>query len=158
MRHAANDDRGRPGAGFTLIEALFALLILGFGVLSAGQLIYLALSSASLARSKGSAALVAQNKLEWLAELYRRNPEAPELSEGTHEGELVQLRGSGTVLNGFAISWQVSPVPDPRGPSTLRAILVRVMVVPARTDGTANLKVRLNKTVNVSSVFCAGVE
>ena len=148
---------GRPGndLGFTLIEALIATLILAFGLLAAGQLVFIALSSASLARSKYSAALAAQNKLEGLADLYRRNPGAPELSEGTHAGEQVQWTGGGAVLNRFRISWHVGVVPDPRGPSALHARLVRVTVVPIGADGTSNWRVRLNKIVDVSSVFCS---
>ncbi len=140
--------------GFTLIEALIALLILTFGLLSAGQLIFVALGSASLARSKESASLVAQNQLEMLADLYRRNPDAPELTEGSHLGDPVQIAGGRTVLHRFSVAWQVSAIPDPRG--TLRnARLVRVTVTPIRADGAVNSKASLNKVVDVASVICA---
>ncbi len=144
-------------SGFTIIEALIALLILGFGLLWAGQMIFVAMSAASLARSKGSAALVAQSQLDSLGDLYRSNPEAPEMSEGSHTGDQVQLSTGGTVLNRYAVSWDVGPVPDPRGGVIPRTRLVRVTVVPVGDDGTVNVKVRLNAVVSVSSVFCTGV-
>ncbi len=147
-----------PSSGFTIIEALIALLILAFGLLSAGQLIFVALTSASLARSRCSAALIAQNKLESLADLYRRDPEARELSEGTHEGEQVRVLGGGTVLNRFGISWQVSPVEDPRGGSLPRARRVRIRVTPVGSDGTVSPATRLNKVVHVNSVIFSGAQ
>ena len=70
--------------GFTLIEMMIALLILSIGLLATGQLIFAALSSSSLARSKGNAALAAHYKLEFLGDLCRRNPDAFELSPGNH--------------------------------------------------------------------------
>ncbi len=151
---AVSDARMKQEApGFTLIEALIALLILAFGLLTAGQLIFVAMKSTSLARSKESAALVAQNKLETLADLYRRNPNSLELSEGDHDGEFAQVAGDGLVLNRFGISWKVSTVPDPRGGAVPHARLIQVTVTPVGADGTVNAKTSLNKTVIVASVF-----
>ncbi len=65
--------------GFTLIEMMLALIILTFGLLTAGQLLYVAASSSSLARSKGTAAIAAQSLLESLASLYSQNPLAADL-------------------------------------------------------------------------------
>ncbi len=146
-------------AGFTFIETLIALLILSFGLLSAGQLVFVAMSSASLARSKGNAALVAQDKLECLADLYRRNPDSPELSEGDHGAEHIQVPGStGTILNRFAVTWNVRSVSDPRTDVILRAIQVRITVAPADANGTNNRRVMLNKVVHVTCIFSSGVQ
>ncbi len=149
-----NGARVNPAeCGFTLIEALMSLLILTFGLLSAGQLIFVALTSASLVRSKESAALVAQNQLEALADLYRRAPESPELSQGCHAGDEVQILGRGNVLNRFGVSWKVSPVPDPRGGALRHARMIRVTVTPVASGGSANARGPLNKIVNVSAIF-----
>ncbi len=142
-----------PETGFTLIETLMALAILAFGLLSAGQLIFVAMGSASLARSKESAALIAQNKLEMLGDLYRRAPGAPELTEGGHSGEQVQVTGGRSVLNRYSISWQVSTVPDPRGGVFQHARRVTVTVTPVGANGAVNVRAALNKIVHVSSVF-----
>jgi len=150
------ENSGEPAAaeaGFTIIEALMALSILAFGLLAAGQLIFVAMSSASLARSKESAALVAQNQIEMLADLYRRDPEAPELTGGSHVGDQVQVMGRGSVLNRYGISWQVDSVPDPRGGALPHARLIRVTVTPIGADGSSNTRASLNKIVNVSAVF-----
>lgn len=151
-------DPGGCEAGFTIIEVLFALLILTFGLLAAGQMIFVAMSSVSLARSKTNAAILAQDKLEFLADLYRRDPEAPELSEGNHGSDLVQFSGSGgSTLNIFSVSWDVSTVPDARDGVRLIASRVRVTVVPTDARGSDNYRVRLNKRICVSSVFCSGI-
>ena len=143
--------------GFTLIEMMIALLILGVGLLAMGQLIFAALSSASLARSKGNAALAAQDKLEFLGDLCRRNPEALELSTGSHDGEQVQYASdSGEILNRFGLSWTVSDLSDPRSGTVLHAKHVRITVTPIDMNGDRNSKVLLNKTVEVNCIFFTG--
>ncbi|NWG11913.1 MAG: type II secretion system protein [Acidobacteria bacterium] len=146
---------GAQADGFTLIEMLIALLILSFGLLSAGQLMYLAMGSASLARSKGNAAMVAQDKLEFLADVYRRNRADADLTVGDHGPEQVEILNpnSGTALNRFRIVWNVSTVPDPRAGKVLHARLVRVTVTPLGTGAAVNNQIGLNKTVSVSSIF-----
>ncbi len=147
--------RGTEADGFTLIEMLIALLILSFGLLSAGQLMYVAMSSASLARSKGNASMVAQDKLEFLADIFRRNRADANLTVGDHGPEQVQILNpnSGTALNRFQVVWNVSVVPDPRAGKVLTARLVRVTVTPLGTAATVNNQIGLNKTVSVSSIF-----
>jgi prepilin-type N-terminal cleavage/methylation domain-containing protein len=149
-------ETGEPG--FTIIEILFALLILAFGLLAAGQMIFVALSSASLARSKSNAALLAQDKIEFLADLHRREPESPLLSEGNHGPDLVQIRGSGaSTLDRYSVTWEVSAVPDARKGVRPIAKGIRVTVLPVDSDGRENKRIRLNKPVIVSSIFCAGL-
>jgi len=147
--------RNERAEGFTLIEMMIALLILTVGLLSAGQLMYVAMGSASLARSKGSAATVAQDKLEFLADVYRRNRADGNLTVGDHGPEQVQVLNpnSGTVLNRFRIAWNVSIVPDPRAGKVLTSRLVRVTATPLGTGETVNNRIGLNKTVSVSSIF-----
>lgn len=145
-------------SGFTLIEVMIALLILGIGLLATGQLIFAALSSASLARSKANAALVAQNKLECLGDLCRRSPDDNQLTIGGHDGEQVEFASDGgAILNRFKVSWIVSELGDPREGLALPAKLIRVSVSPIDMNGNRNNKVLLNKTVDVSCVFYTGV-
>lgn len=147
---------GRP-EGFTLIETSVALFILVFGLLAAGQMIFVAASSASLARSKGSAITVAGSKLAYLADLYGRDPEADDLSAGSHGPEPIVLLNPATnsVLNRFSISWTIEAVADPRAGVTLKAKLVRVIVTPTDAANTRNLRARLNKAVSISTILSA---
>jgi len=66
------------------METLVALSILSFGLLAAGQLVCLALHSEALARSKCLAALRAQGKIEFLADLFQNDPLNPDLAYGSH--------------------------------------------------------------------------
>lgn len=141
-----------------IVEALIAALILSYSLLSAGQLILTAMSASSLARAQSHAAVIAQDKLESLADRYRFDSGDPDLAPGTHGGEQVRLRNlQGILLNSYAVSWNVSAIADPRG-STTCARLVQVTVVPASADGVENIKALLNKTVQVSTIVGCGVQ
>ena len=146
-------------AGFSLVETLIALIVLTFGLLAAGRLIVFAASSASLARSKISAAVAAQDKIHALGELYRRNPDSLELALGDHGPEPLQVvaPATNTVLNRFRISWSVAAAPDPRPGRTLRAKAVTVTVAPADDHGDPRNRAGLNKTVTVAAVFSARI-
>jgi prepilin-type N-terminal cleavage/methylation domain-containing protein len=141
-------------AGFTLTEMLIALFIMTFGLLSAGQLMLIAMGSSSLARSKDSAAVAAQDRLEYLADLYRRDTAAAELTVGDHGPMSVNIQNpiDNSILNRFSVGWNVSVVPDARG-KTLHARLVRVTVTPVDATGNVNSRSLLNKVVSVSSIF-----
>ena len=160
-RYSVSWERQMPGRaaaradmGFTLVEMMIALIILVFGLLTAGQMIYASLRSESLARSKGGAALVAQTKLEFLSDLYSQNPAAPELTLGSHSEQVQQLTPAvGNVLNRFDVTWTVAPVPDPRPTFTLKAVRVTVTVTPITAANARNYKAGLNKIVTVTSIF-----
>ncbi len=151
--------RGSPAAsaaGFTLVEMMIAMVIMTFGLLAAGRLMYVAMGSASLSRSKGSAAIVAQDKLEFLADLYRQNSAAAELTNGSHGPEQVQVinTANGRTLNRYNVAWIVATVSDPRPGVTLKARQVRVTVTPIlATSTTVNVKASLNKVVSVTAIF-----
>ena len=155
-RIALPNRHSREG-GFTLIEMLIALLILTFGLLAAGQLMYVAAASASLARSKSAAAMVAQNKLEYLADLFRQNASAADLTTGTHGPEQVQINNplGGNALNRFNIAWTVSIVSDPRAGKVLAAKQVTVTVTPLGAGTSVNSKRMLNKIISVTAIFSA---
>ncbi len=146
-----------PEDGMTAIETLIAILILTFGLLAAAQMIYVAMGSASLVRSKACAAVAAQDKLDYLADLYRRNSAAPDLAAGDHGPQLAQTMNpaDGAILNRFTIRWSVSGVPDPRSGKDLRAKRVALTVTPVDAAGNSNLRVFMNKVVSVTAIFSA---
>jgi prepilin-type N-terminal cleavage/methylation domain-containing protein len=144
-----------PMQGFGLIEMMVALVVLVFGLLSAGQMLFIAAASDSLARSSGTAAIVAQDRLEFLGDLYQRDPLASDLAVGHHgpiQTEIMNPADAGT-LNLYRIEWDVAPVADPRPGKLLEAKLVTVTIAPSRSDGTLNNKAGLNKTLNVGTIL-----
>lgn len=138
---------------------LIAVVILTFGLLAAGQLMFVAMSAESLARSKGTASVVAQDRLEALADLYRQNAAAAELTVGEHSPVQVQVLNTTNnhVLNRYNVAWNVAVVPDARG-KVLSARLVRVTVTPINTAGATNSRTSLNKIVNMTAIFSARVQ
>jgi len=150
---------GWPGVeeGFTLVEALIAVFVLAFGLIAAGQMIFVAASSSALARCKGNATLLAQGKLEYLADLYSRDPGLMEFDDGEHGPEQVDVPNpSGhSVLNRYNISWTVSEVPDPRAGVELKAKRVTVSVTPIDAANQKNLRASFNKVVTVSTILSA---
>ncbi len=151
----AEEGRQRSDGGFTLVEMLIAIIILTFGLLAAGQLLMVAMGSSSLSRSKGGAASAAANKVEFLADLYRQNPNAADLTTGSHGPEVVQILNpiNNRVLNRFNVNWTVATVPDPRAGKNLNARMVTVTATPIDGSGASHNMAGLNKTVSVSSIF-----
>lgn len=153
---SSSPPREARSEGFGLVECLIAMIVLTFGLLAAGQMIYAAMSSQALARSKGSAGVVAQNKLEFLADLYRQNSGHADLTVGNHGPESVQVTNpiSGSIMNQYNVNWSVAVVPDPRAGVTLDARQITVTATPVLTGTTtANTKSGLNKVVNVTGIF-----
>ncbi len=143
--------------GFTLIETYVALFILVFGLMSGAELIALTSRASSLARSKGSAAIVGESKLVFLADLYRRNPNAADLSPGDHGPEEIEIwnRAADCTLNRYRISWTVATVPDPRPGRNSGATQVWVTIDPSDTKGIRHIIPWLNKKVTLSTVLSA---
>jgi prepilin-type N-terminal cleavage/methylation domain-containing protein len=141
--------------GFSLLEVMIALILLVSGVLAAGQLIYAAVSSGSLARSKFTAAVAAQDELERLSALYAQNPFANELTIGDHGPQQSGITNplDGNSLNNFNIYWSISEIADPRPGNKINAKRARIMVIPIRSGGIENRQALLNKIVSVSSVL-----
>jgi prepilin-type N-terminal cleavage/methylation domain-containing protein len=141
--------------GFGLLEIMMALVLLTIGMLSAARMLYVAASSASLSRSKGTAAIAAQDALESLAVLYRQNPSAPDLTVGRHGPTQTQVVNpvDGAVLNRYSILWDVTQVPDPRPGKILAARRVSITVTPALPGGASNSKPGMNKVLSISTVF-----
>jgi Tfp pilus assembly protein PilV len=141
--------------GFGLIEIMIALIVMTFGLLAAGQLIFAASASGSLARAQETAAVAAQNKLESLAHLWNLSPSAGEFSPGDHGPEVSQILNpnDGTVLNRYRVTWHVEGVADPRPGKILRCRLIQVTVVPIQTGGDENKKPSLNKIASITTIF-----
>ena len=149
----------REVRGFTLVEVLAALLILSYGLLSVGQLIFYSVSSLSLARYKENAIVLAQNKLTTLGSLYRRDPSHASLAAGVHGPEEISIENplNNNVINHFRLHWNVSPLLDPR-PHTLRKKALKgrkvtVSVSPVSTLGDLNKKTNLNNVTSITAVL-----
>ncbi len=163
FKASAPDDSGisppNAAAGFTIVEMLISLVILTLGLLAAGQLMFLAMSAQSLSRSKGMASIVAQDRLESLADLYRQNTAAADLTVGNHGPVQVQVQNTtnNSTLNRFSVVWNVAVVPDTRG-KVLTSRIVRVTVTPINAGGTANNQAGLNKIIHMSSIFSQKIQ
>jgi prepilin-type N-terminal cleavage/methylation domain-containing protein len=158
-------EEGRPAQpsrgndGFSLVESLIALLIMSFGLLAVGQLMFASIGGPTLARSKTAAATVADDKLRLLAEHYRQNPAGADLTLGSHGPEFVAVQNpNGGVLNRFSLNWTVANVPDPRAWRVLQARQLTVTVSPVREDGNANRQVSLNKVLSMTAIVSARIE
>jgi Tfp pilus assembly protein PilV len=147
--------RSKDNLGFSFIELMMALIVLTFGLLAAGQLFYVAASSGSLANAKGSATIAAQNQIEHLSDLYRRDPTANDLALGDHGPLQTQMKNpvNGAILNRYAISWHVSRVSDPRPGKDIDARLVRVIITPIQAEGAINSRPPFNKILSINTIF-----
>lgn len=141
--------------GFTLLETLIVLLILSFGLMAAGQLLYLAVGCATLAGSKGSAILLADSKLAFLVDLNGRDRNAADLSPGSHGPELIEVCNPKTrrVMSRFEITWTIEPMADPRPGKTIPARQIRVVAVPVDAAGKRHFVAFMNKVASISSVI-----
>jgi prepilin-type N-terminal cleavage/methylation domain-containing protein len=141
--------------GFSLVEALMAILILSIGFMFVGQMMVSSIGSSTLSRSKGTAGVAATNKLESLALKYRANPNDSNLTIGSHGPEQVEIINphDNNKINRYNVGWTVGSVSDPRSGVTLQAVLVTVTVTPIGAETTANNKVGQNKVLNVSTIF-----
>jgi prepilin-type N-terminal cleavage/methylation domain-containing protein len=135
--------------GFSLIEALMAILILTVGFMFVGRIMVSSIGSSTLSRSKSTAGIAATNKLEALALKYRANSSDTDLTVGNHGPEQLEILNpnDSNAVNRYNVSWTVSAV------STLKAVQVTVTVTPIGSGTTAQNQVGLNKVLNVSTIF-----
>jgi len=147
-----------PADGFSLVEVMVAVFILSFGLLAAAQVLTMALVLEAQARSKSAATLSAQNKLERLSDLYRRNPEEEELTIGTHQAEeLTEIRNPLTqsVLNRYKITWLVSGLADPRPGMDIKGRVISVRATPMLTESAESPHSFINKAITLNAVIVA---
>ena len=144
--------------GFSLVELLVAVFILTIGLMSAAQFLVMTAGLDMLARSKSAAALAAQNELERLADLYRRNPAAEELTIGTHQAqELTEIRNPATqnVLSRYKITWLVGGIPDPRPGMEPQGRVISVRATPMTTESVESPRSFKNKEITLNAVIAA---
>jgi len=142
--------------GFSLVELMTAVFILTVGLLAAAQLLTITMKLDALARSKSTATLAAQNELDRLTDLFRRNPMAEELDIGTHQAaELTVIRNPLTqnLQNRYKITWIVDGIPDPRMEIELPGRIVSVRATPMLTESVENTNPFLNKAVTLNAVI-----
>ncbi|MDI9613293.1 MAG: hypothetical protein QM330_09610 [Acidobacteriota bacterium] len=141
--------------GFGLVEALIAVFILALGMMFVGPMIADAVQNTSLSRSKDTASLAAANQMEALNRLYRANPGDANLSIGNHGPVQVEIvnPSDNSKLNRYNVSWTVAEVLDPRPGKTLSAVQVTTTATPIGAGTAANLTVRQNKVVSITTIF-----
>ena len=158
MKHTKPYEISGPADGFSLVEVMIAVFILAFGLLAAAQVLAMAMVLEAQARSKSTATLAAQNELERLTDLYRRNPEAKELTIGAHQAEeLTEIRNPITqnVLNRYKITWFVSGIPDPRPGIDLKGSVISVQATPMRTESEESPGHFKKKAITLNAVIVA---
>jgi type II secretory pathway pseudopilin PulG len=141
--------------GFSLVESLMAVLILAFGFMFLGPMLFSSVGLVSLARAKDTAGLAASNQLEALALKYRTNPAGADLTAGDHGPVVVEVLNpvDSTKLNRYNVCWTVSAVPDVRTGKVLRAVRVAVSVTPLGTGTRENVQTGLNKVIHATTIF-----
>jgi len=139
------------------VDALLALALLACALLVAAQLTSLALKASALSRFKGFAALAAKSRIEFLSERFQNDPLSPEIQPGTHGPVTVEVEtpDNGRIINRFQLTWEVLPLPDPRGPGFGRACEIRLRVTPVDFSDTANHQSGQNKILNLGTVVSA---
>jgi len=150
---------GNRDQGFSLIEVLIATALTTVSLLAALQLLYMAMSASSLARSKGTAALSAMNKLECLSDSYARDPFNGQVLPGNHGPEEIKIVSTDKngVLNRFQVVWTGDDVDDPRPGKILIARRIRVTVTPVLAGGAVHYQPGFNKILSVTTVFSPGM-
>jgi len=158
--NAFNTVHGNDTDGFSLLEAMIALILATYGLLAAGQLLYMSASAASLARSKETAALAAMDALESLSDLYHRNRYDISLAPGNHGPEVFRVMDPDgkSVLNSFRITWSVENTEDPRPGKRLDARLVIVTVTPIGPGNAFNYRPPFNKILDVPTIFSPRIQ
>jgi Tfp pilus assembly protein PilV len=144
--------------GFSLVETMIAVFILTAGLLSAAQIITMTIRLDALARSKSAAAMAAENELERLAALYRRNPASDELTIGIHQAdELSEIRNPLTqnVLNRYKITWLVNGIPDSRPGIDPPGRIISVRAIPMLTENVENTNPFQRKVAILNAVITA---
>lgn len=150
--------RSSESEGFSLVEVLIAISILTFGLLAAAQLLTMTIILDAKSRSKSTASLAAQNEIERLADLYRRNPDAEELIIGTHQAEeLTEIRNplNQNVLNRYKITWLVDGIPALHPGINAQGRIISVRATPMLTENLENTDSSKNKAVTLNTVIAA---
>ena len=133
--------------GFSLIEAMVALLILTISLLALAQLMFVSLDKSQFANYDTKAIHLAQAKVEELRNLFgwqiSSGQDASDLTAGSHGPETIALQAAGETLQGqrnFQVSWQVTNLAGGR-----KSVAVTVAPVIANP--------RQNETLTINTDF-----
>ena len=131
VRGMSDRETARSSAGFTLIEVLVALVLIGIGVLAAAPMFVYAMQGNAVAADFGSVGAIAVERMELL-----RSQDYSTLAPG---GSLTSsVSGYSDTSNpDYVVRWQIAnnAVPSGTRSVTVRAIAVR-RVVGARKEIT----------------------
>jgi type II secretory pathway pseudopilin PulG len=133
---------GRGEAGFTLVEALCAIVILAFGLIAIANLMLVAATSNTVANQSTAATTLATQQMETLKNIPFTNPPTtnafnPALNPGGNlDADLagyfnppVDIPGVGEIR----VRWLITGVPDPVD------AVVRTLFITVRAEGTGAL-------------------
>ena len=141
--------------GFSLIESMIALIVLTFGLLATGHVLFTAAGLGHLARSKTTAVIAAQSTVEFLSDLYRRNPAAEELAPGSHGPVSNQVMNpvNDNVLNRYSISWISGAIPNSRPAASPQGLILSIRVTPIASSEKASSAALPNKSLTVTALI-----
>ncbi len=150
-----NSIRGYGESGFSLVESLIAILVFGLGLMFVGQMMFNGIGITTLARSKNTATVAAENRIEILTAKYRANPLDADLTLGNHGPVQVEFLNpiDQSKINRYSVAWTVANVPDPRAGKVLKAVQVTVIVTPIGASTQSNIRSGLNKVINLTSII-----
>ncbi len=152
MRRKTTSRAGGAGSsGFTMIEVMIALVILGFGLLTMALMQLQALSGGRAGRHSSQAAVIARDQMETFQQLVWADVPAaidPQLVQTAGWTAPVtvnrQPTGGAGVEQAYAVTWRITDViPVPAGPTWLKNVDIRV------TWSEPNFA---NRTVTISGV------
>jgi type IV pilus modification protein PilV len=129
MNPSVEETSHRAGErGFTLVEALIAMVILAFGLIAVSNLLIVAASSNTVANQSTAATTAATEALERLkAQPFHLLTQGGDLdSNATGYFRTDNIKGVGTIVT----RWQISPV----NPNDNQTLFIRV-----RSEGTGPL-------------------
>ena len=119
----------RGDAGVTLIEVMFAVIVLSVGLLAGAQLLSISLQTHQLSRTTTDSARLASEKVEQLMKLDFGADPAIQISAANPDPLNQNVAGYfDSPLPGFTRRWRVQAGP------TANTRLVTVRLVPAPTD------------------------
>jgi type II secretory pathway pseudopilin PulG len=133
----------RAEAGFTLVEALCAIVILAFGLMAIANLMAVAASSNTVANQSTAATALASQQMEILKNIPFTNPGTNVFNPALNPGGNLEADVAGyftdppTDVPGVGqvrVRWRITGVPDPLAAGVMRGVFIEV-----RAEGMAPL-------------------
>lgn len=130
----SSSSRGRSERGFTLVEVLFAAMILVSGLLSLAQLLTVTIKAESMARNGAEATRLAQGQLDALMKAnFLADPRVAITPTGTDSLAANVTNYFNTPTARSVVRWRVIATANSR----IRVITVRVLVA----NGTTTMRI-----------------